>query len=113
MKIFLSILFRIFLTNNFIEMNFFEILGWIGNLVLSIGVIPQVYKTYKTRDVESFSWSFLLMWAFGVLFTFVYIMQGDIVKGDYQYPLWLNYLVNIIATGYLVFAKFKYQNKEK
>lgn len=95
-------------------MNFFELLGWVGNVVLSIGVIPQVYKTFKTHDVSSFSWSFLLMWALGVLFTFIYIFQGDIAKGvEYQYPLWLNYIVNIIATSYLVFAKFKYQEKKK
>ncbi len=94
-------------------MDFFEVLGWIGNFVLSIGVIPQVYKTFKTHDVSGFSWSFLLMWAFGVFFTFIYILHGDLAKGDYQYPLWLNYFVNIIATSYLVFAKFKYQNQDK
>ncbi len=89
-------------------MEFFEALGWVGNTVLSIGVLPQVYKTWKTHDVSSFSWSFLLMWAFGVLFTFIYIAHDNIINGDYQWPLWLNYLVNIFATFYLVFAKFRY-----
>ncbi len=93
------------------EMTAIEALGWFGNIILSIGVIPQVYQTWKTRDVSSFNWPFLLMWAFGVLFTFIYIAYGDIEKGEYQWPLWLNYLVNIFATFYLVFAKFLFGKK--
>jgi len=89
-------------------MNPFEFLGWFGNIILSIGVIPQVIQTWRTHDVSSFNWPFLLMWAFGVLFTFVYIAQGDMVRGSFQWPLWLNYLVNILATFYLVYAKYKY-----
>ncbi|GET28423.1 PQ-loop domain-containing transporter [Prolixibacter sp. SD074] len=89
-------------------MNPFEFIGWFGNIILSIGVIPQVIQTWRTHDVSSFNWPFLLMWAFGVLFTFIYIAQGDMARGSFQWPLWLNYLVNILATSYLVYAKYKY-----
>ena len=92
-------------------MEFFETLGWIGNIVLSIGVIPQVYKTFRTHDVSSFSWSFLLLWCGGVILTFAYIAADNINKGDFQWPLWLNYLVNIIGTSYLVYAKIRYSKK--
>jgi len=85
-----------------------EILGWFGNIILSIGVIPQVVQTWRTQDVSSFNWPFLLMWSFGVLFTFIYIAYGDFHRGIYQWPLWLNYLVNIFATFYLVYAKYRY-----
>ncbi len=94
-------------------MQFFETLGWIGNIVLSIGVIPQVFKTWRSHDVSSFSWSFLLMWCSGVIMTFVYIAADNIAKGDFQWPLWLNYLVNILGTVYLVFAKIRYSGSEK
>lgn len=91
-----------------------EAIGWFGNIILSIGVIPQVYQTWKTHDVSSFNWMFLLMWAFGVFFTFIYIAYNDVQSGDYQFPLWLNYIVNIVATFYLVFAKFRYgKTKDK
>lgn len=92
-------------------MEFFEFLGWFGNIILSIGVIPQVVQTWRTHDVSSFNWPFLLMWAFGVFFTFIYIVEGDLARGVFQWPLWLNYLVNILATFYLVFAKFRYSNR--
>jgi len=90
------------------EARFFKFLGWFGNIMLSIGVIPQVYQTWDTHDVESFSWSFLLMWAGGVFLTFVYIWYDNHVSKKYQYPLLLNYFVNIIATFYLVYAKLIY-----
>jgi len=93
-------------------MEFFEGIGWIGNIVLSIGVIPQVWKTWRTHDVSSFSWSFLLMWCSGVILTFIYIAHDNFIAGDYQWPLWLNYLVNIAGTVYLVYAKAAYSKKK-
>lgn len=93
---------------NFKNFNFFQFLGWFGNIILSIGVIPQVYQTWQTHDVDSFSWSFLLMWAFGVFFTFIYILHDNKKDQKYQWPLLLNYMVNIFATFYLVAAKFMY-----
>ena len=92
-------------------MEFFETLGWIGNIVLSIGVIPQVFKTWRTHDVSSFSWSFLLMWCGGVILTFIYIAADNIDKGNFQWPLWLNYFINAVGTLYLVYAKIRYSKK--
>ncbi len=83
-------------------------LGWFGNILLSIGVFPQVILTWQTHDVSSFSWSFLLMWSIGVFLTFIYIFYDNLQDGKYQYPLLLNYFVNILGTSYLVFAKFIY-----
>jgi len=83
-------------------------LGWFGNILLSIGILPQVVLTWKTHDVSSFSWSFLLMWAIGVFLTFIYILYDNLRDKKFQYPLLLNYLVNILGTFYLVFAKFLY-----
>jgi uncharacterized protein with PQ loop repeat len=94
-------------------MQFFDSLGWIGNIILSIGVIPQVYKTFRSHDVSSFSWSFLLMWCGGVFLTFIYIAADNINSADFQWPLWLNYIVNILGTTYLVYAKIRYSGIDK
>lgn len=87
---------------------FFNGMGWFGNILLSIGVFPQVYQTWVTHDISSFNWSFLLMWNIGVILTFFYIWYDNYKAKKYQWPLLLNYLVNILGTGYLVFAKFVY-----
>ena len=87
---------------------FFNSMGWFGNILLSIGVFPQVYETWISHNMESFSWSFLLMWNIGVILTFFYIWYDNYKAKKYQWPLLLNYLVNILGTGYLVFAKFAF-----
>ncbi len=97
-------------TSNYMDL--LELFGWLGNIVLSIGVIPQVWQTWRTHDVSSFNWSFLLMWAGGVFLTFIYIAAGNIKSGDFQWPLWLNYAVNIIGTFYLVYAKARYGRRK-
>lgn len=91
-------------------MQFFETLGWIGNILLSIGIIPQVIKTWRTHDVTIFSWLFLINWCLGVILVFIYIMAQNLNTGEFQWPLWLNYGVNIFGTIYLVYAKIKYDN---
>jgi uncharacterized protein with PQ loop repeat len=87
---------------------FFETLGWIGNIILSIGVIPQVYKTWRTHDVSSFSWSFLLMWWLGVILAFTALVYQNLVDKHIYWSFWVNYLINIFGTTYLVYAKLKY-----
>jgi uncharacterized protein with PQ loop repeat len=67
-----------------------------------------VVFTWRTQDVSSFSWTFLLMWAIGVFLTFIYILHDNMQIKKYQYPLLLNYLVNIVGTSYLVVAKIIY-----
>jgi len=89
-------------------MQFFETLGWVGNILLSIGIIPQVIKTWRTHNVDSFSWLFLLNWRLGVILVFIYIFAQNIETGKFQWSLWLNYLVNILGTTYLVYAKARY-----
>ncbi len=93
-------------------MEFFEAIGWVGNIVLSIGVIPQVWKTWRTHDVSSFSWMFLLSWCSGVIMVFIYLAHNNITQNNFQWPLWLNYLVNIAGTTYLVYAKIRFGGKK-
>jgi len=94
-------------------MEFLETLGWIGNIALSIGIIPQVYKTWRTHDVSSFSWPFLLLWCGGVMMVFIYIAGQNVTTGSFQWSLWLNYLINIFGTLYLVVAKIRYSGSKR
>ncbi|MCD6332612.1 MAG: PQ-loop repeat-containing protein [Bacteroidales bacterium] len=92
-------------------MQFFITIGWIGNIILSLGVIPQVIKTWRTHNVSSFSWMFLLNWCIGVILVFIYLLAQNIHTGEYQWSMWVNYAINIVGTIYLVFAKIRYGRK--
>lgn len=41
----------------------FNLLQFIGGIILSIGYIPQIYKTVKTKSVKDFSlFYFVMLW---------------------------------------------------
>ena len=76
-----------------------ETLGWIGSVLLAFCGLPQAIECIKTKSSEGLTWAFILMWAFGELFTFIYILP----KMDL--PLMLNYSANIIFLIIILYYK--------
>ena len=81
-----------------------ELIGSVACLLLSICGLPQVIKTWRTKSVKDLSWGFLLIWFTGD------ILMGIYVLFNIQWPLLINYIVNGILVGYLLFAKIKYKS---
>lgn len=86
-----------------------EYIGWIGAVLFAICAIPQVIKTWKTKKADDLSWLFLFFWLFGELLTFTYIIIDDILLEITHFPLYINYLFNIILVFYLLYAKKFYK----
>lgn len=82
-----------------------EVIGWLGSGMLSICAVPQVYRTWKTKSAGDLSWGFLLLWFFGEIFTFLYILVSDFSNDIFHLPLYLNYLFNTLLVVYLIYAK--------
>jgi len=76
-----------------------EIIGYIGSIMLAICGLPQAIESYKTKSSEGLTWGFILLWLFGELFTFAYILP----KMDL--PLLINYSANIIFLTIIVYFK--------
>ena len=85
--------------------------GWFGAFLFSISAIPQVIKTMKTKEADDLSICFLLLWFFGEVSTLIYILVDDSLLAITHYPLYINYIVNIIMIAYLLYAKHKYAKK--
>ena len=85
-----------------------EIVGWAGSIMLSVCAVPQVYRTWRTRKAGDLSWGFLILWFFGEIFTFAYILVGDFLSQVFHLPLYLNYLLNTLLVVYLIYAKKNY-----
>jgi MtN3 and saliva related transmembrane protein len=81
-----------------------EIVGWLGAILFAFCALPQVIKVYKTKQTEDLSMSFLQMWLWGEVFSFIYVMNNETT----QWPLITNYIFNILLVLYLVWAKIKY-----
>jgi MtN3 and saliva related transmembrane protein len=49
-----------------------ELIGFVAALLTTIAFLPQVYKTWKTKDVSSLSLPMLLLFFTGVLLWLAY-----------------------------------------
>ena len=83
------------------NLGLFAILGWIGSICLAICGVPQAWMSYKDKHSHGISWAFLLLWAFGELFALAYVYD------KLDTPLLLNYSVNILIVGLILYYKIK------
>ena len=85
-----------------------EVLGYVGAFLFAFCGLPQCIMTYRTKKADDLSWWFLIMWYFGLLFTFMYVLLSNVASGEYQYPLLGNYVFNFVLLNYLCYAKWRY-----
>jgi uncharacterized protein with PQ loop repeat len=78
-----------------------ELIGWIGSTLLALCGVPLAWQTIKQKHARYMSNMFLAMWLIGEILTFAYILP----KRDY--PLLLNYSLNIVCLAIVVRYKFK------
>ena len=76
-----------------------DIIGYIGSIMLAVCGLPQAIESFKTKSSEGLTWGFILLWFFGELFTFAYIIP----KMDL--PLLINYSANIIFLIIIIYYK--------
>jgi uncharacterized protein with PQ loop repeat len=80
-----------------------ETIGWIGSILLAFCGLPQAWQSYKEKNSDGVTMSFLIMWGVGELFTIVYIIP------KWHWPLIFNYTANIIFIGIILYYKIKPQ----
>ncbi len=83
------------------KFNLFAILGWLGSICLALCGVPQAIMSYKDRHSHGISWGFLVLWAFGELFALAYVYD------KLDLPLLLNYAVNILIVGVILYFKVR------
>ncbi|MCT4639087.1 MAG: PQ-loop domain-containing transporter [Bacteroidales bacterium] len=87
-----------------------EYIGWIGSIFFAICALPQVVQTFRTKSAKDLNSLFLLLWLLGEIFTFWYVLYDDFSKKEYHYPLYFNYVFNLLMLVYLVYAKITYKD---
>lgn len=88
--------------------SFHEFVGWIGSIMFAICGIPQVVSTFRTHDVSGLSFSFILLWFLGEIFSATYLIIDDVKKGSSHFPIYFNYVVNLACVSYLLYALIRY-----
>lgn len=82
-------------------------IGYVAGFFSTFGIAPQVFKAYKTKDVQALSvYALCSFWVANVLWA----LHGSNVNDD---ALILFGTVGIFLNTLLIFAKLKYKKKEK
>lgn len=78
-----------------------EYIGWIGSILLAFCGLPQAIESYRTKNSDGLTWSFLSMWGAGEIMTVIYILP------KWHWPLIFNYTANIIFIAIILYYKIK------
>ena len=76
-----------------------DAIGWAGSMLFALCGLPQAIESYKQKHSNGLTWMFLLMWLWGEILTFVYVLP----KMDY--PLLANYAVNFVFLIVIIWFK--------
>ena len=85
--------------------NCIEIIGFIAAFLTTAAFLPQVYKTWKTKDVTGLSLPMLSMFFVGILAWLVYGLLKD------SPSLIFANSITLVSSFILVYFKIKYHNK--
>jgi len=70
--------------------NFIELIGWIGSVMLAVCAIPAAYSAWKEKSCN-YNKLFLLLWIGGEVCLLIYVINTN------QWLLLPNYILNTIA----------------
>lgn len=84
-----------------------EVIGLIAAVLTTSAFLPQVYRTWKTKDVSGLSLPMLLLFFIGIVLRFVYGIYIESLS------MILANAITIVSSFLLVYFKLKYQKTDK
>ncbi|TCL68813.1 MtN3 and saliva related transmembrane protein [Mariniflexile fucanivorans] len=86
-------------------MNYIEIIGFVAAILTTSAFLPQVYKTWKTKDVSGLSLPMLVIFFVGIIAWLVY--------GFYKNSpsMIMANSITLISAFLLIYFKLKYSKK--
>ena len=90
-----------------INIDYIEIIGLIAAVLTTSAFLPQVYKTWKTKDVSALSLPMLILFFVGIVLWFVY---GILME---SLSMILANAITIVSAFFLIYFKLKYQKTDK
>jgi len=82
-----------------------EIIGFLAAILTTVAFLPQVFQTWKTKDVSGLNLLMLLIFSIGILLWLVY---GILLKSP---SIIFANIITAISSSLLVFFKVKYHKK--
>jgi len=82
-----------------------EILGLIAAFLTTAAFLPQVYKTWKTKDVTALSLPMLILFFIGIILWFIYGYLMESLAMIFANG------ITIVSSFLLIYFKIKYDKK--
>ena len=79
-----------------------DYLGYSGGIILSICLIPQIYKTYKTKHVENISYLWQILYITGITLHLYYSFYYNLL------PIFIPTIVELCLIIFLLILKIIY-----
>lgn len=87
---------------------YFRVIGYLASFILSILLIPQIYTIYKTKDVESISFTFLILQLFANILWIIYGIGLFLSSGIDAIPVSIANFSLFVSSVILIYLKRKY-----
>ena len=85
---------------------YIELIGLIAAVLTTAAFLPQVYKTWKTKDVSALSLPMLILFFTGIVLWLVY---GIYIK---SLSMIIANSITIVSSLLLLYFKITYENKD-
>lgn len=82
-----------------------ELIGFAAALLTTAAFLPQVYKTWKTKDVSGLSLTMLLVFFVGIVLWLIYGIWIDSPSMIFANS------ITVVSAFLLLYFKIKYKNK--
>ena len=93
--------------------SYFLYSGYVGSVLLCLSFVPQVYKVFKTKNVESLSSGFIVLQIITCLFLTTYGMGFIFVNDNNGVPIIVANGWILICSILLAIAKFRFKKSKE
>ena len=81
-------------------------IGYIGGIVLSVCLIPQIYRVYKTKQVENISYLWQILYIIGICLHLYYGVYYNLL------PIYIPTIIELFFILLLLILKIIYTKRQ-
>jgi len=85
------------------KMDLYEVIGMIAAVLTTASFLPQVYKTWKTKDTQGLSLTMYVCFFIGIVLWLIYGIHID------SLPMILANGITVVASFFLILMKLKHK----
>jgi len=87
-------------------MNIYELCGYVSGFMFATSLVPQVYKSYKTKQLRDLSIIHQIIFIFGMILMLIYSIHEDLK------PIYMPAACEFFLMFQLFFMKIYYRKNE-